>query len=243
MRANLAIKQLKELATDDRKKSNLRFFKTGPSEYGHGDQFLGVTVPDTRWVAKRFEALPSEEIIKLLQSPLHEVRLLGLLIWVKQYQKHEKQNALDSMKLIYKNYLKNIKYVNNWDLVDLSAPSIFGSYLFKNPREQKILHKLIKSKNLWERRIAIISTFYFIRKGHYQTTLILAEKLINDPEDLLHKASGWMLREVGKKDLPTLLTFLEEFAPRLPRTALRYAIEKLPAQQKKYFMNLKTQSI
>jgi 3-methyladenine DNA glycosylase AlkD len=208
-----------------------RFFKTGPGEYGAGDTFSGLTVPACRVIAKQHRELKLSEIKKLLRSPIHETRLIGFLILVEQFklggkQEHEK---------IFKFYLANLKRTNNWDLVDLSSPKIAGNYLIDKPKD--ILFKLAKSKNLWERRVAIVSTYAFIRAGHLTTTFKLAELLKSDHHDLMHKAIGWMLREVGKKDGQKLEKFLREHLASLPRTTLRYAIERFPETKRQKYLN------
>lgn len=210
-----------------------RFFKTDPGQYGEGDKFLGITVPKLRKIAKQFPNLELTEIEKLLQNPWHEVRLSGLYVLVNQFQKGDKKTK----KLIYTFYLKHRASVNNWDLVDTSAPRIVGEYLLKNPDEKKILYRLVKSKNIWERRIAIVATLSFIRKNEFTDILALSKLLFNDTHDLLHKAVGWMLREAGKRDVSVLKKFLKEYASMMPRTALRYAIEKFsPEERKKYLI-------
>ncbi|MBU0743902.1 MAG: DNA alkylation repair protein [Gammaproteobacteria bacterium] len=214
---------LHKLADSDKAQTLQRFFKTGPGQYGYGDKFLGITVPMQRVVAKNYYKLAQlSDLRVLLTSKLHEERLLALLILVLQYKKAD----LSQQKRIYSFYFANVAGINNWDLVDLSAPKIVGQYLFD--KEKDFLHKLVKSKNLWQRRIAIVATHYFIQNGFYQETLNLAEKLLNDKEDLLHKATGWMLREVGKRDFGVLDGFLSNGYQIMPRTMLRYAIERFP---------------
>lgn len=193
------------------------FFKTGPGEYGEGDKFLGLTTPQTRNISQKYKELPLSEIRQLIKSPYHEERSIAIQILVHQFPYHS--------QLIYDFYLKNTKYINNWDLVDISAPKIVGAYLLKKPRD--ILFKLVKSNNLWERRIAILSTFAFIYKGDPELTLRISKLLLSDKEDLIHKAVGWMLREVGKRCGEKYLTdFLDEYGKVMPRTTLRYAIER-----------------
>lgn len=206
------------------------FFKTGKGEYGEGDVFLGINVPLQRQLAKSHKDLNQSGIQKLLESKFHEFRLTGLLILVEKYKnggEKEKVKVTDF-------YLKNIRFINNWDLVDLSAPNILGSYFLNKDRE--ILIKLAKSDNLWARRISIVATFAFIRNGEYADTLRISAILLSDKHDLIHKAVGWMLREVGKKDQKVLLSFLDEHVRVMPRTALRYAIERLSEKQKKRYM-------
>jgi 3-methyladenine DNA glycosylase AlkD len=203
-----------------------RFFKTGPGQYGEGDKFLGIKVPQQRELAKRFKDLSLIEVEKSLQSVWHEERLTALLILTYKFPK-----AVESERAkIYKLYIKNLKYINNWDLVDLSAPNIVGTYLLDKPRD--ILYKLIESKHLWSRRVAVLATFTFLRNKQYADIITFAEKLLNDKEDLMHKASGWMLREMGKRDLGELRHFLDKHVLKMPRTMLRYAIEKLEEEER-----------
>jgi 3-methyladenine DNA glycosylase AlkD len=211
-----------------------RFFKTGPGDYAAGDNFLGLTVPLTRSIAKDFYDLSIKDVFLLLQSKFHEERLLALFILDVQFKK-----ASGPVRgQIVKQYLKLApKYVNNWDLVDSSAHLLVGKYLEDKPRE--ILSKLARSKNLWEKRIAIISTFHFIRKNDFQDTLKISETLLDDDHDLIHKAVGWMLREVGNRSMPTEIKFLNKHAHRMPRTMLRYAIEKFPEGLRKKYLAVK----
>ncbi len=204
-----------------------RFFKTGPGEYGEGDLFRGIPVPELRNLAKHWKEVPLEEMVQLLQSPYHEDRFTALCLLVHAFQ-HGQQI------LVYHTYLESIPFINNWDLVDTSCHKILGPYLFERPRT--ILYSLAESKNLWERRIAIISTYYFIKRDQYTDTLALSDLLASDPEDLIHKACGWMLRETGKRDESVLTEFLNHPSTTLPRTALRYAIERLPAPVRKYYL-------
>lgn len=207
-----------------------RFFKTGKGEYGEGDKFLGITVPKQREIARKFFNLPLGELAKLLASRVHEERLTPLLILVKKF---EEAGTEAERKRIFNFYIKNLKWVNNWDLVDLSAPNIVGKYLLDNDRA--ILYKLAGSKNRWERRVAIVATLAFIRQGDYGDTLKLAEKLTVDNFDLIHKACGWMLREVGKRDKKILLDFLNKNKKQMPRIMLRYSIERLSnVEREKY---------
>ncbi len=221
-------KELKEKKDLDRANILARFFKTKEGEYGEGDVFLGITVPDIRKLAKKYNTLKIQYVIKLLQSKFHEERLLALLIMVDKFQKE------DNKKEIYKVYLKNTKYINNWDLVDLSAYKIIGAYLIDKPKD--VLYKLANSNCLWERRISIISTFYFIRNNEFQETINIVKILLNDKHDLIHKATGWMLREVGKRDLKTEKNFLDKYYKQMPRTMLRYSIEKFPEKERKQYL-------
>ena len=208
-----------------------KFFKTGPGQYGEGDQFIGIRVPVLRKLAREFRELPLPEVEILLQSPIHEERLLALLILGSVAAK---AGAADN-KRVYDLYLRNIAQVNNWDLVDTSAPALIGGNLVDKSREPLI--EFARSKSLWKRRIAIISTLYFIRRNDFQDTLRISQMLLDDPEDLIHKATGWMLREVGKRHEPTLEAFLEGRARIMPRTMLRYAIERLSAEKKRAFLS------
>ncbi|HKU50753.1 MAG TPA: DNA alkylation repair protein [Nitrososphaera sp.] len=214
-------------AADDAKVPVLqRFFKTRPGQYGEGDVFLGVTVPQSRRVAKVHGSVGLDTVSELLRSQYHEERLVGLLILVHKYDAGEKG--------VVEFYLRNLQRVNNWDLVDLSAPCILGAHLAVNDRS--VLYKLARSDNIWERRIAIVTTLYFIRKNDFADTMRIAEILLGDRHDLIHKATGWMLREVGKRDTATLEKFLGRHCARMPRTMLRYAIERLPDKKKRFYM-------
>ena len=215
-------KRLRALADKEKARQLQRFFKTGPGEYGEGDIFLGIRVPDLRKLAKEYPSMPLKETRSLLKSPIHDERLVALLILIFQYQKGDQ----DFRKRIYTLYLKHTRFINNWDLVDLSAHHIVGAYLLDKSKEP--LHILAKSESLWERRIAIISTFHFIRQCKYSETMKVSKILLADSEDLIHKAVGWMLREVGKRDLKTEETFLKKHYKNMPRTMLRYAIERFP---------------
>jgi 3-methyladenine DNA glycosylase AlkD len=207
------------------------FFKTGPGQYAEGDKFAGLKTPAIRKLGTEFDALPLAQVERLLHSEIHEERSLALMILVAQ----AKQGNERERKRIYDFYLANTKWVNNWDLVDLSAPQLAGVYL-KN-RSRKPLYRLAQSKSLWERRISIVSTFHFIRQNDFGDTLAIADLLLDDKEDLIHKATGWMLREVGKRDLAALEGFLRERHRIMPRTMLRYAIEKF--EEKKRLAYLK----
>ncbi|EKE00882.1 MAG: DNA alkylation repair enzyme [uncultured bacterium] len=199
-----------------------RFFKTGKGEYGEGDKFLGIVVPKQRQLAKTHCDLSLADLKILLASSIHEERLTTLLILVLQY----KNADIRQQKQIYNFYFANIAGINNWDLVDLSAPQIVGHYLLD--KDKNFLHKLITARSLWKRRIAIVATWHFIRNNYFKETLALTKKSLSDKEDLIHKASGWMLREIGKRDFAVLDNFLREHYQNMPRTMLRYAIEKHP---------------
>lgn len=206
-----------------------RFFKTGKGQYGEGDIFWGLDVPTSRKISERYTHISKKDILKLLQNEVHEVRLIALLILVAQYKKADAKLRAELVKF----YLDNTKYVNNWDLVDSSAHQILGDFLLdKSEAEKRILLTLSHSKNLWEQRIAIIATFAFIRKGELDWTYKIADTLDKHTHDLIHKACGWMLREAGKKDEKRLREYLDKKAPTLPRTMLRYAIEKLPEKDR-----------
>ena len=203
-----------------------RFFKTGPGEYGEGDVFLGVVVPDIRTVAKQHRDIPLSDVVTLLKSPIHEERLTALLIFILQYQ----QGAERTKKKIYTLYLRNTAYINNWDLVDLTAEHIVGAFL--EHKEKKVLRRLATSRSLWERRIAIIATFHFIKEHTFKETLTIARMLLRDEHDLIHKAVGWMLREMGKRDRACEERFLQKYYKCMPRTMLRYAIERFPERKR-----------
>ncbi len=212
---------VKKLGSPKRAKVSARYFKTGVGEYGFGDVFLGLSVPDCRKIATKYKELSFEEIAALLHSEVHEERLIALLILVYKFE-HEEMLE----RRIYEFYLKNTKFINNWDLVDLSSHKIVGGYLIDKPRD--VLYKLAKSDNMWEKRIALISTFNFIKGGDFSDALALAELLIGDENDLIQKAVGWTLREVGNKNQKLELQFLNKHYKEMGRTALRYAIEKFP---------------
>jgi 3-methyladenine DNA glycosylase AlkD len=208
-----------------------KFFKTGKGQYGEGDIFLGIVVPEQRKIAKRFKELGMKELEKLLDSNIHEKRLIALLILIEKYKKADPKEKQE----IFYFYLKNTKNINNWDLVDLSAPNIVGDFLLD--KERNILYDLAKSKDLWEKRIAIVSTFSFIRKNEFEDTLRISEILMNDMHDLIHKSTGWMLREVGKRDQEALEGFLKKHYKNMPRTMLRYAIERFPSMKRKKYLS------
>jgi 3-methyladenine DNA glycosylase AlkD len=206
------------------------FFKTGPGEYGEGDLFRGIRVPVLRALARECAGLSFADTIRLLQSAHHEDRLLALLLLVRRFERGDP----DEQRRVYDAYLRNTRRINNWDLVDLSAPNIVGTWSMQHGTAR--LAALARSTLLWERRIAIVATFARIRAGKPQTTLRLARRLLADPEDLIHKAAGWMLREVGKRDLAALVSFLDRHAAVMPRTMLRYAIERFPEPERKGYL-------
>jgi 3-methyladenine DNA glycosylase AlkD len=228
---------LKELSRKNRSSDLARFFKTGPGEYAEGDRFIGVIVPDTRKVAKKYIDLSFVELEKVIDSPIHEERLCGLIILTLRYKRDKDER---SRKKIFTFYVKMLRagHVNNWDLVDVSAP-IIGDYLINQPDHIELLEKLARSENLWQRRTAMVFTFAFLRKGITGPTVIIAESLLEDDHDLIHKATGWMLREMGKRDPYLLRSFLKENAPYMPRTALRYSIERLPESERKRWLAIK----
>ncbi len=275
-------KELNKLVNPQKAKVLQRFFKTGKGEYGEGDVFLGITVPESRKISIKFKTLSFLETTQLLKSKIHEERLIALLILVNNFS-HFAKAPRDKQEKIYNFYLKNTKYINNWDLVDLSADKIVGGFLFhylgsthslnnssepsgntsltyenksKSPaaklykhglretvkrsfREEShpsILLKLASSKNIWERRIAMVATYYFIKNKKFDATLKIAEILLNDKHDLIQKAVGWMLREVGKRDLQTEIKFLDQHYKKMPRTILRYSIEKFPKKLRLDFL-------
>ena len=228
-------KILRRLADRQTAEHSQRFFKTGPGQYGEGDIFLGIRVPVLREQARKFRDTPLDEVRLLLTSEYHEERLCALLLLVQKFSK----GSAEDQKSIYELYLKNTRYINNWDLVDLSAYLIVGPYLAD--KDKRPIHALACSKDLWERRIAIMSTFHFIKKNQFADALAISEKLLADREDLIHKATGWMLREIGKRDLPQEKKFLDAHYQRMPRTMLRYAIEKFPEKERmKYLKGIKT---
>jgi 3-methyladenine DNA glycosylase AlkD len=221
---------LKTLASPAVAMQQTGYFKTGPGQYGEGDVFIGIRVPVLRKTAKQFQSLPLPQITKLLRSKIHEERLLALMILVSRFEKGDS----DARKEIYDLYLANTEFVNNWDLVDSSAPGIVGAYLVDRSRAP--LKKLAKSKSLWERRIAIIATQHFNRLGQIEAAIAISRLLLKDEHDLIHKATGWMLREVGVKDRDALVQFLLEHGKEMPRTMLRYAIEHFSAEERKRWM-------
>lgn len=217
-----------------------RFFKTGPGQYGEGDIFLGIKVPVSRKIAVEYGFASLADIARLLKSCFHEYRLVGLFILVNKY---ERATLEKERKKIFDFYIKNTKFINNWDLVDLSAPKIVGHFLFHYQKKYKneldnLLNKLADSSNLWVKRIVMISTFYFICQGSFKEVFLYAKKFLSDKHDLMHKAVGWMLRETGKRvSQDELLSFLDANISKMPRTTLRYAIEHLPEKQRKAYLH------
>lgn len=229
------IKDLGRVANPAKAKILAKFFKTGPGEYGEGDIFLGITVPVQREIAKKYLNLNFSDLEKLLNSQYHEHRLVALLVLVEKYKTATEKEK----KEIFNFYLKKARAgrINNWDLVDLSAPTIVGDYLFA--LDKGVLYNLAKSKNIWIRRIAILATYSFIRQKKFSEILKLSKILVSDSEDLIHKAVGWMLREMGKRDKKVLEKFLHQFADQMPRTMLRYAIEKFNPTERQKYLNWK----
>lgn len=231
MNAQEMSKLMRHLADPERVANSARYFKTGPGEYGEADRFLGIRVPEIRAQLKRCDAASLEEVQTLLMSGFHEERLFALLLLVKKFTKGNDYQRT----AIYDLYLKNTHRINNWDLVDSSASYIVGNYLEK--RDKQILYKLANSANVWERRIAIISTFQFIKNRQFSDALNLAELLLHDKEDLIQKAVGWMLREIGKRNVAAEKEFLQRHYKNMPRTMLRYVIEKFPEQERKGYLS------
>lgn len=223
-------KEIKKQSSKPKAKFLQRFFKTGRGGYAEGDLFLGLTVPQSRLIARTFTNIELREVLNLINSKYHEERLIALLILVDKFGRG---SSIEKEK-VYKFYLRNIKFVNNWDLVDLSADKIIGAYLAS--RSKDILNRLSHSKNIWERRIAILATFNFIKRNDFTKTLEFARRYLSDKHDLIHKATGWMLREIGNRDEKTLIRFLDKNYKQMPRTALRYALERLNRKQKNYYM-------
>jgi 3-methyladenine DNA glycosylase AlkD len=224
--------ELKNFGSPERAKHSLRFFKTDIGQYGEGDLFYGASVPEMRSVARKYKDIILDDVQELLKNKYHECRLVALLILVDRFE-HPK--TYSDRKKIYEIYLNNTKYINNWDLVDSSAHKIVGAYLYD--KDRKRLYELAKSENLWEKRISIISTANFIGKGDFADTLKISNILINDKHDLIQKAVGWMLREVGKRNQIIEEKFLKKHYKTMPRTALRYAIERFDDKKKKFYMN------
>jgi len=222
--------ELRGMGTPERASGSLRFFKTGPGQYGEGDKFLGLTVPQMRSLAKKYRALDDDAALELLASPWHEERLVALLLLVDGYKRGDEKRR----HRIHRAYLANTRWINNWDLVDLSAEYVIGQHL--DAGEIALLEKLARSKELWERRIAIVATFHFIKRNEFRPTLKIATMLLGDSHDLIHKAVGWMLREVGKRDRTVLDAFLEKHYKAMPRTMLRYAIERHPEIIRKRYL-------
>jgi 3-methyladenine DNA glycosylase AlkD len=231
MTATLIEEQLIALSTPEKQVFLPYFFKTGKGQYGEGDQFLGVVVPDIRRVAKAHNAIPFEELEKLLNNSYHECRLCALLVLVERFKKAQEPERSALIDF----YLSHTTRINNWDLVDLSAKDTLGEYLV-DKTDRTVLYRLAGSSLLWEQRIAVVATYAFIRRGDLNDIFVLSEKLLHHPHDLMHKAIGWMLREAGKKDKNILLGFLDKYHKVMPRTMLRYAIEKFSPEERTYYM-------
>jgi len=231
MKASDVKKELKKYINKQKAEKYKSFFKTAKGDYGEGDIFLGVVVPDQRKVAKIYKDLPIDEIEILLHDPIHECRFTALVILINCFEK-----ASESEKETYVNlYMYNYTQVNNWDLVDVSAPKILGPWFYD--KERKTLYEWAKSGHLWKERIAIMSTFYFIKKNDYKDALAIADILLNHDHDLIHKAVGWMIREIGNRDLDIEINFLKNRYKKMPRTMLRYAIEKFPEKLRKSYLH------
>jgi len=237
MNAKQFVERLQALRSPAELKKIQRYFKSGEGQYGEGDEFMGVRMGQVFALAKEFIDMPLSEIEKLLESPIHEVRVGAVSIM--DWQARDKKTPETRRKELFDLYIRRHDRINNWDLVDRSAPYVVGGYLFDKPRA--ILYKLARSKNMWERRTAIVSTFYFIRKGEIEDTFKIAEMLLHDKEDLIHKAAGGWLREAGKQDRQKLLGFLDQYAATMPRTFLRYAIEHLEKKQREHYMSMKNE--
>lgn len=228
-------RELRELGDAEIARHSLRFFKTGPGQYGSGDRFWGIRVGALRVMAKKHQGISFKDVSELLRSEFHEERLTALLILVQRYQRPIDKGEREA---IYQQYLDNIQWINNWDLVDCSAEPVVGAHL--RERDKRPLYKLAGSESLWERRIAMMATFGYIKQHQFDDALRIAEILLTDPEDLIHKAVGWMLREIGKRNLAAEERFLKRHCQQMPRTMLRYAIEKFPeAKRQRYLRNKK----
>lgn len=225
---------LELISSPTRAKNSARFFKTGPDEYGEGDQFIGITVPEQRRVAKQSRDLPLPELKQLLESPIHEHRLTALFILRKQYQQAKKAGREHDL---VKFYIDELDYVNNWDLVDSSAPYILGDWLVTQLNKRASLDRLARSSDLWRQRVSILATFPLIRENQFNESIRLAEQFLSHPHDLIHKAVGWMLREIGKRDQIVLERFLDQYLAIMPRTMLRYAVEKFPPNNRRKYLS------
>ncbi len=230
LRTDFFKKDLRKYADPTKAEILQRFFKTGKGEYGSGDIFLGISVPQQRQIAMKYRDMPLAEVAKLLREKIHEYRLSALILLVDKYKKGDEKLKRQIVEI----YFSNLKYVNNWDLVDLSAPYILGDFFLRGNRGY--LDKLTRSPNFWERRVAMLSTYTFIRQNDFGPTFRLAKIFLKDEQPLMHKATGWMLREVGKRDKKALLDFLNLYAVRMPRIMLNYAIEKFDKKERKRFL-------
>ncbi|WP_428654054.1 DNA alkylation repair protein [Runella sp.] len=225
---------LQQLGSPEKAAFLSRFFKTGKGQYGEGDEFLGITMPEIREVVKKYSMLSIEEWTELLQSPYHEFRMAALIGLMKRFQKSKKDEL--TQQIIFETYLLNLNNINNWDLVDVTCRDIIGAYLLH--KERSVLYELAQRPHLWAQRVAIVSTWYFISRNQFSDTLQISELLLSHKHDLIHKAVGWMLREVGKRDELVLEEFLDTHVKQMPRTALRYAIERFPESKRKYYLTL-----
>ncbi|PKL79753.1 MAG: DNA alkylation repair protein [Candidatus Melainabacteria bacterium HGW-Melainabacteria-1] len=232
MKTQDLLKELEALADPQQARQLMRFFRTGPGQYGEGDRFLGIKVPVQRALAKKYRHLPLSTLSSLLESPWHESRLTGLLIVKDHYQRGDEATRRECFNTL----LSHFSAFNNWDLIDVIVPGTLGDYLYRHQDERYRLQTWIRSDRLWERRIALLASLAFIRQGQFEVPLQLCTEVLHDCEDLIHKASGWMLREAGKRNQKVLLDFLESHAATMPRTMLRYAIEKLLPQQRSDYM-------
>jgi 3-methyladenine DNA glycosylase AlkD len=221
------------VASPERAKTNRWFFKTGPGQYGEGDRFLGVSLPALRQLARQYERLSRRDVVQLMKSPWHEERLLALLILIRQYAHRDERGR----QAIHQLYLRHRRWINNWDLVDVSASQLVGAHLAGGDR--RLLRRLARSRSLWERRIAMIATYHYIRRNDFADALVIAGLLVDDMHDLIHKAVGWMLREVGKRDRHVEERFLRKHAARMPRTMLRYAVERFPERLRVRYLEQK----
>jgi len=237
MSAKQVVADLKALASVGKAAELQRFFKTGPGDYAEGDLFIGVIVPQTRNVAARYKDLSLTEVAKLTGSDIHEIRLCGLIILTNQFKRSRDVN---DKKRLFNFYIKelNAGNINNWDLVDVTAPTL-GEYLLELEDPMAVLSKLAKSKSLWERRTSVVFTFAFLRAGNLEPTYEMAERHLGDKHDLMHKAVGWLLREMGKRDPGLLRAFLKEHCTEMPRTALRYSIEKFSESERRKWLQFK----
>jgi 3-methyladenine DNA glycosylase AlkD len=233
--------ELRTLASPKRARMLSGYFKTGKGEYGEGDVFLGVTVPEIRKIAKKYHDMPLPEVAALLRGGIHEERLATLLILVEKYKKAGRfprdEAERGKQKRIFDFYLANTRGINNWDLIDLSTPEIISDYLLEHEEERPVLYRLARSSIIWERRMAIMGTFRLIKAGEFGDATKIAEMLLKDEHDLIHKAVGWMLREIGKRDQAAEERFLKKHCKTMPRTMLRYAIEKFDAKKREFYMN------
>ena len=231
-KTNEILNKLRELGDSEIAAHSQRFFKTGPGQYGEGDKFLGIRVPVIRKCVREYIEISLEETVELLKSPFHEARLLALLILVAKYSA---ANENVERTVIYRSYLQHTEFINNWDLVDTTAEHIVGAHMFD--KDRKPIYELARSKDLWERRIGTMATFHFIKREDFSDTLAIAKLLLNDKEDLIHKAVGWMLREVGNRDRKIEEKFLKKHYKQMPRTMLRYAIEKFPETDRQAYLH------